>query len=186
MSLWLVRAGRHGEQEEGALQHGVAAIGWNELSDLSTIKSRKELRGLYEKVYPHEKPSTVSSGVGQLWAFIHRIQPKDLVVLPLKLHAAIAIGRITGMYAYRTDLSPNMRHIHPVEWLRTDLPRTSIEPDLLYSFGSLLTVCQVQRNHAEQRVQALLTGKPPATSQKNNKGNEEPNEFQGAISQGPL
>jgi predicted Mrr-cat superfamily restriction endonuclease len=27
MSLWLVRAGRHGEQEQGALEHSVVTIG---------------------------------------------------------------------------------------------------------------------------------------------------------------
>jgi restriction system protein len=42
MALWLVRAGEHGEQEQAALQHAVAVIGWNELRDLSSIKTREE------------------------------------------------------------------------------------------------------------------------------------------------
>jgi restriction system protein len=49
MSLWLVRAGRHGEQEQGALEYNVVAIGWNEFSDLSDIKTRDELAGLYSQ-----------------------------------------------------------------------------------------------------------------------------------------
>ncbi len=28
MVFWLVRAGRHGEQEQAALEHNVATIGW--------------------------------------------------------------------------------------------------------------------------------------------------------------
>jgi len=159
MSLWLVRAGRNGEQEEGALKHGVATIGWNDLPDLSSIRSREELRHLYEKVYPSSKKMAMASGVGQIWAFINRIQPNDLVVLPLKIRAAIAIGKVTGGYQYRTDLSPNIHHTRPVEWTRVDLPRTAFEGDLLYSFNALGTVRQIQRNNAEERVVEFLAGK---------------------------
>jgi len=48
MSVWLVRAGRNGEREQRVLEHGLAAIGWVKLQDLSAIKSREELRELYE------------------------------------------------------------------------------------------------------------------------------------------
>ena len=98
MSLWLVRAGRNGEQEEGALEHGVATIGWNELPDLLSIKSREELKALYETVHPGTKKMAIANEVGQVWSFIKRIQPDDLIVLPLKLRSAIAIGKVTGPY----------------------------------------------------------------------------------------
>jgi len=38
MSLWMVRAGKYGEQEHSAFEHGVAVIGWNDLPDLSNIR----------------------------------------------------------------------------------------------------------------------------------------------------
>jgi len=164
MSLWVVRAGRFGEQEEGALRHGVAAIGWDELSDLSSIKSKESLRELYERLYPGAKKMKAAADVGQLWTFIDRIQTGDLIVLPLKLRAAIAIGRATGPYQYRTDLTPNIHHVRPVEWLSTELPRTKFDQDLLYSFGGFKTVFQVQRNNAEQRVRAIVEGRKPPSS----------------------
>ncbi|WP_256832547.1 hypothetical protein [Parageobacillus thermoglucosidasius] len=52
MAVWLVRAGRNGEQQEAALEHGVAVIGWNELPDLSSIQTREQLKELFNKVYP--------------------------------------------------------------------------------------------------------------------------------------
>ena len=161
MSLWLVRAGRYGEQENGALEHGVATIGWNELPDLSSIKSREALRTLYEKTNQGFKKMRIANEVGQIWAFINRIQPNDLIVLPLKLRSAIAIGRVIGPYQYRTDLTPNIYHSLPVEWIKTDLPRTIFDQDLLYSFGAYMTVCQIQRNKAEERIRAILKGKKP-------------------------
>ncbi len=84
MSLWLVRAGRYGEQEESALQHNVAAIGWDDLTDLSSIKSKEELKDLYERVYPGNKKMALANEVGQLWTFINKIQVNDLIVLPIK------------------------------------------------------------------------------------------------------
>ena len=159
MSLWIVRAGRNGEQEEGALEHRVATIGWNELPDLSSIKSKAELKARYEEIYPGTTKKSIANQVGQIWSFINRIQPDDLIVLPLKLPSAIAIGKVTGPYQYRTDLSPNICHVRPVEWSRTDLPRSTFEQDLLYSFSAPPTVYQVHANNAEERVRAILEGK---------------------------
>jgi restriction system protein len=163
MALWLVRAGRHGEQEQAALGRNVAVIGWNDLPDLSKITSKEALKDLYEQTRPSEKKGTVAARVGEIWAFINRIQLDDLVVLPLKLQSAIAVGRVIGPYAYRTDLSPTIRHTRPVQWIKTDLPRTAFDQDLLYSFAFCGTVCRIRRNQAEERVRAILEGKiaPP-------------------------
>ena len=67
MSLWLVRAGRYGEQEQGALENGVVTIGWNEFPDLSKIKTKEELAKLYAKVYPTAKKMQAVNKVGQIW-----------------------------------------------------------------------------------------------------------------------
>jgi restriction system protein len=40
MALWLVRAGPHGEEVHGVLQHNVATIGWNDMPDVSKIDSK--------------------------------------------------------------------------------------------------------------------------------------------------
>lgn len=172
MSLWLVRAGRDGEQQEAALQYGLATIGWNELPDLSSVASKEELRNLYEEKYPDQSRRTVADAVGQIWRFAGRIQVDDLIALPLKPQSAVAFGRVLEPYQYRDDLSSNVRHVRRVEWLRTDLPRTSLEQDLLFSLGAQGTVRQIQRNNAEKRVRALLAG----TSIEHSEEVEEPDE----------
>jgi restriction system protein len=159
MALWLVRAGEHGEQEQAALQHGVAVIGWNELRDLSGIKTREELLQLLEQTYP-EKKKALPNWTGQIWAFLKRIEVNDLVVLPLKTQSAIAVGKVTGGYAYQTGLAPGVNHTRQVRWLRMDIPKTAFQQDLLYSFGAFMTVCQIKRNNAEARVHAILDGRP--------------------------
>ncbi|MHB1006082.1 MAG: restriction endonuclease [Chloroflexota bacterium] len=161
MALWMVRAGKHGEREDFALDNSVIAIGWEEIQqDLSVFKARQEIDDIVQQVYVGANPNTLSSWVGQLWAFLNRIQGGDLVALPLKSRAAVAIGKVTGGYAYRPDNPPDARHVRPVEWIRKDVPRSAFDQDILYSLGSLLTVCQIQRNNAEDRVRAILRGKP--------------------------
>jgi len=48
-----------------------------------------------------------------------------------------------------------------VRWLTKDMPRNRFDQDLLYSLGAFMTVCQIQRNNAAQRIRALLAGQPP-------------------------
>lgn len=159
MSVWLVRAGRSGENEAIALERNLVTIGWNSLPDLSKVESRKDLTELYESKFPDASKGKVSNHVGQLWAFCSRINVGDLVVLPLKTQSAIAIGKVTGDYQYRDDLGDSVKHIRPVEWIQTEMPRTTFDQDLLHSFGAFMTVCQIKRNSAEERINALIKGK---------------------------
>lgn len=159
MAVWLVRAGQHGEDEETALGKGMAIIGWEDLPGLASVKTREQLASLIRKTYPAEGSNKLSNWTAQIWAFRERIQIDDLVVLPLKSRSAIALGRITGPYAYKLD-----RHVRSVKWLKTDIPRSDFDQDLLYSMGAFMTVCQISRNNAEDRINGLLGGRRgPAT-----------------------
>ncbi len=157
MTLWMVRAGSHGEREAIALEKGLVAIGWEDLPDLSTIKNKEELEKIYWETYPDSKKMEAANQVGQIWRFVHEIQISDFVALPLKTQSAIAIGEITGSYEC-SGLAENIKHIRKVKWLKT-IPRTAFNQDLLYSFGAFMTVCQIKRNNAEERVVKILKGK---------------------------
>lgn len=159
---WLVRAGRHGERETLALEQSLVLVGWQELDDLSGIRTRDDLRARLESTYPEAGSGRIINWAGQLWAFLDRVQPGDLVVLPLKHTPAIAIGQVTGGYSFRADLPRDARHVRPVRWLRTDIPRTAVGQDLLYSLGAFMTVCELRRHSALKRLQALAdTGNDP-------------------------
>lgn len=158
MTLWLVREGADGENELFALENNVAAIGWDELPDLSNISSREQLRELHEKTYPEESKNATSNYVGQVWAFYHSISKGDLVALPLKSIASIALGRITGDYKHHPEHPVNAKHTRSVEWLRKDVPRGDFAQDLLYSLGAFMTVCRISRNNAKERVEQIIKG----------------------------
>ena len=158
MTVWLTRAGRFGEIESLALAQNLVAIGWDELPDLNQIGSRSDLLALCRDTYTDVKRTTIYIWVGQLWAFKERFQIGDLVVLPLKTHAAFAVGQVTGPYQFRSENPKGALHSRAVEWLGTDIPRSAFAQDLLYSFGAFTTVCQLLRTHAQERVEAVLAG----------------------------
>jgi restriction system protein len=162
---WLVRAGRHGEREALTLEQSLVLVGWQELDDISKVTSREQLNELLRSTYPDAGSGRIANWNGQLWAFLDRIQLGDLVVLPFKHTPAVAIGTVTGPYTYRDDLPIDARHVRPVQWLRTDIPRTAVGQDLLYSLGAFMTVCELRRNQAAQRFAALAdSGRDPGKS----------------------
>jgi restriction system protein len=161
MSVWLVGAGSYGERETLALEQGLSVIGWEEMPDLTPIQSQDALADLIRETYPDAGKGRVSNWTGQLWSFRERIQTGDLVVLPLKKQSAIAIGTITGPYTFRPDLPADAQHTRTTTWLKTDIPRSKFDQDLLYTLGAFLTVCQVKRNNAEERIKAILAGQAP-------------------------
>lgn len=162
VTLWMVRAGRHGEGETDALVAGVVGIGWPELGDLTQIGATEDIRTLLNSTYPAAKPSTLANWAGQIDAFRFRMQVGDLVALPLKSAPAVAFGRLTGGYQYAADAVDAIRHQRSVEWISDGIPRDVIDQDLLYSLGAFLTVCQISRNDAERRIKALLAAPPTA------------------------
>jgi restriction system protein len=158
MTMWLVRAGKAGEREKLALDSNSAIIGWEELPDLSPCTRREALQALLERTYPDEKPKRLMNWESQIWPSRDTIRIGDLVVLPLKTRADVAFGTVTGGYKYRPDLPSGPLHTRPVEWLR-EFPRTAFDKDLLFSFGAFMTVCRIERNQAEQRVEAMFDGR---------------------------
>ena len=155
MALWLVRAGKHGEDEHTAIEKGIAIIGWLEMPDLSNIDSFEEMKDKYSEIYPDVSRNSVINSASQLWAFTNKIQKGEYIVLPLKSRSLISVGKVIGDYLYQ-----NGRHTRKVEWVNDSIPRNKFGQDLLYSFGAYMTVCQIQRNDAEDRVMAILEGKP--------------------------
>lgn len=161
MTIWMVRAGGQGENENLALGKGLVVVGWEDLGDLSFVSTQEELRTLCENTYQDASRSRISNFVGQLWSFKDRIQIGDLVALPLKTQSsAIALGKVTGDYKYVSNNPFDAKHTRKVDWIQTDIPRSNFGQDLLYSLGAFMTVCRIKRNNADERIKVILNGAP--------------------------
>ena len=154
---YLARAGRNGEDEDVALENGLAIIGFREVPDLGNAMDYDGVVKLVSVALPDRKPRAQLNLARQLWAFAGRMREGDIVVLPRKLTSQIAIGRVTGRYRYQ-EVNSHLRHTRPIEWLRPEVPRNAFNQDLLYSFGAFMTVCNISRNDAVLRIQAVLRG----------------------------
>ena len=167
MAVWMVRAGRHGQQEQAALKGNFVTIHWIELPDLSKVQDKGSLTDRYREAIHDKKPGQVSEEVGEIWKFLNDIKVGHMVVLPLHKQPNVppnvfAIGRVIGPYCYRTDMGNDIRHTRQVEWLRKDIPAAEFPKDLLRTLQCPPTVYGVKRNNAEERIQALVEGiKPP-------------------------
>lgn len=157
--IYLSRAGGNGEDETYALDNGVAIIGFNEYPSLADAKDYNDILELIKTTKPELKPRAAGNYAGQLWSFAMAMKEGDIVVLPRKLTSQVALGRVKGPYKYER-VAGVWRHIRSVEWIRPDVPRTVFGQDLLHSFGAFMTVCNITRNQAEQRISAVLAGKP--------------------------
>ncbi len=164
--VWLVRAGRYGEDEETALSEGLAIIGFRNVDDLRNYASLEELTAALLAKDPEGSQPRAANLARQLWAFREGMKQGDIVVLPLKSRPGqIALGHVAGPYEFRKMGEPQ-RHVRPVRWESATLARSTFGQDLLYSFGAFMTVCRIRRNDAERRVAAVLAGKPdPGTAQ---------------------
>ena len=158
--LYLARAGRNGEDEDLVLENNLAIIGFREIKrPLDELQDYDAVAKCVSDAFPDASRSSLGNITRQLWTFAVAMEEGDLVVLPRKLTSQIAIGRVSGPYAFR-EVNSEPRHTRPVRWLRKDIPRTTFKQDLLSSFSAFMTVCNVSRNEAPWRVAAVLEGKP--------------------------
>ena len=157
--VWLVRAGRHGEDEEASLEGKLAIIGFRDVPSVAGLNDQNAIIDHVRKATPAAKDSNIWNRAAQINAFARRMEPGDIVAMPLKTQPGqIALGKVAGPYRFQ-DVAGSPRHSRAVHWVRPDTPRTAFEQDLLYSLGAFMTVCRIQRNDAERRFAAVIAGK---------------------------
>lgn len=163
MAVWVVRAGKNGEQEQFAFENDVAVVDWPKLGDLKGIQTREELENYYRMKHPEQSPRTVGSRVGQLWLLINEISIGDVIVLPSLIGSSakrkdstVALGLVTEPYSHRVDFIPEAKHTIPVFWLKKDIDRSLFGEDNNKSLGRPPTVYQVKDNSFLDNVNNIV------------------------------
>lgn len=154
---WLVRGSKNPAFDEWMLERGCTAVDFREMGDLAGAKSLPEMRALLASTMPDRSDKAVGNYAAQLNAFANRMAIGDTVVLPLRNAGRLAFGVVSGPYEY-CDEAGGLNHVRSVEWIRTDVARTVINQDLLFSLGAFSTVVQISRNDAAYRLTAVMRG----------------------------
>jgi predicted Mrr-cat superfamily restriction endonuclease len=137
MSLWLCRAGKHGEHEKRFFDTNRIYLTWEglEKEDLGKAGDLKQLKSIMRKAYPGVSDTHLGRSAGQVWTFVTDMDPGDWIVVPRKTTPSLAFAEIVGEYEFDEAADGAYQHSRKVRWLNLDVPRSTIDQDLLYSFG---------------------------------------------------
>jgi restriction system protein len=129
-AAWLVQGSEAAEREQRALDEGLIFIGEPGLGDV-TGYTHDGIRLALKAAYPEYAENVISNWTDQLWRFTNQIAIGDYVVMPLHIKPGyVAIGRVTGHYEYKETEPAESRHIRAVQWVRKNVPRESLPPDV--------------------------------------------------------
>ena len=158
MAVWVIRAGRMGENEEFALNNGVYSIGFDLYQSVTDFTDYEALRNHIQDTQFPDSINRAAAYASQLWRFAHEFKIGEMIVLPRRQPKVIAVGKIVGDYVYEpSDYKAPLPHTRKVEWHVQDIPRANFDQDLNSSFNSRLTISQVGRNNAEARIKQTLS-----------------------------
>jgi restriction system protein len=73
------------------LKHGCSGGGWAEVPDLTNVTTRQQVAQSVIDTYPGPD-ELIANYTNQLWALRDRVQPTDLLVMPMKTTKQITIG----------------------------------------------------------------------------------------------
>ena len=74
---WTLSAGEGGEMWEEFCQNGIAAIGWDDLGDLTKFKDKEEIRLKLQELWPGD--SSQKNNAHACWQFAHDIMVGDII-----------------------------------------------------------------------------------------------------------
>jgi restriction system protein len=158
MALWLVRAGEEGEFEERFFGDNRVYLTWPEVEeDLGALSERRDILRVLVQTYPGAPIEHEKNHARQLWAFSHRMELGDWVVVPRVIRRAFNIAEIIGEYTYDVRVKDPSPHYRDVKWIATDIPRSTFDRDVLKCLGAPMTVYGVRRKEVEQRVREIVT-----------------------------
>src|ERR1022692_3872265 len=123
---------------------GYVAIGWTNVKDLSSVKSKEELYPIYMKAYPEDTSNiVVGQQVGQMARFLFDIQAGDYVITPDADTELLHVGVVESSpaYFYGDDRDGcRFRHRRPVKWVTGTFKRSAFSVPFQNTIRSALTV----------------------------------------------
>ena len=155
MTVWVVRAGRRGEDAQSVIDDGISAVDFNLPQSALEFATREALQEhLSNNTYADESSQSAASAARQLWTFANEIRVGDFVVQPQRRPKVISIGEVSGPYQFRPE--QKRPHTRPVEWKATAIPRHAFDADLLEATGRRPTVFPVNVADAEARINLVV------------------------------
>lgn len=110
--VWLYAPGSKAAHWDDFRDSGIAAIGWDNVGDLSSYKSAEAVKARMDQV-SSEPQSLVNAN--QCFDFSNTMNPGDLVFVKRGRREIIGFGKIKSNYRFEED-RPFFRHVRDVVW----------------------------------------------------------------------
>ncbi len=159
--LWMVRAGEGAKWIDEFLEHGLVAIGWEELGPIEVGVPREKIVRQATERWPNASKYRIANAVGQVFRFLNEMQKGDVVVSYDPGRRIYHVGTVEGDPEYRPGLIEGLPRIRVVTWF-AQVPRDRLSVPTRNSLGAISTLFQLPPEATEE-ILAIAAGKetPP-------------------------
>jgi restriction system protein len=156
--MWMVRAGERGVLVDDFRTGSFVAIGWAELGDMASLKSREQFSKAIDKAYPGSRKMQVAVSAGQAFRFVREMKPGDRILTYDPGQREYLLGTITGEYGYKPTKDLPYPQVRTVKWDGT-VKRDALSVPTRNSLGAISTLFQLPPEAADE-MEKRLAGTP--------------------------
>ncbi len=142
--VWMVRAGERARFIEQFLK-GIVSVGWNEIGDLTNLKTQEEILRACQKAFPNETKAQISTAVAMLYKFRSIIKQGDKIVTYNPEQREYSLGSFISDYYFNESKESEHFHQRKVEW-EGKVNRDRLSVAARNSLGSVLTLFAVNED----------------------------------------
>jgi len=162
-TMWMVRAGERAWRIEEFERESLVSIGWQEMGDMSALRTREEFVRQVERSYPEAKKAWIPGAAGQAFRFAREIKVGDAVVTYNPAERAYLVGTVAGNYEYAVQLSAEQPNLRRVKW-RGRVARDQLSVAARNSLGAISTLFVIPPEAAAE-IETLLAGMAAAPAE---------------------
>jgi len=149
MTMWMVRAGRGGDQVDEFRAKGVVALADELLGPLPQNITKPALLHLYAEKYPEDKEASRAVWASQILRFVTEIQVGDAVLTYDPDQRVYLLGKITSAYEWLPDVVKERPHARRVQWTH-EVSRGSVSVTARNTLGAIQALFRIPAEVAEE------------------------------------
>lgn len=154
----MVRAEVQGRYFEEFKNNSIVAIGWAEIGNLSSLRTRDDLSRAVASTYPDYKPGKAINSVGQLNRFVREMKINDRVLTYDPSERVYLVGTIVSEYEYSPSILEDDPNTRRVRW-EGEVPRDVLSVPTRNTLGSILTLFLLSSEASKEIEEKLFSAR---------------------------
>jgi restriction system protein len=156
-NTWLVRAGEGAYLVDDFRTGSFVSIGWIELGDASSLKTREQFTQAVARAYPDMRRGQIAMSAGQVFRFAREMKIGDRMLTYDPSRREYLMGTITSDYVYRPSPEHPQPQIRSVKWDGT-VKRDLLSVSTRNSLGAITTLFLLPPEAAAEVERLLVAG----------------------------